>query len=44
MFNTFGINKDVNMGNDYDIMLGLIIGLLLFLILIVTYIAIKIGV
>lgn len=30
--------------NEYDIMLGLILGLLIFLVIVVSYIAIKIGV
>lgn len=30
--------------NEYDIMLGLIVGLLIFLVIVVSYIAIKIGV
>ena len=35
-------NKNINMGN-YDIILGFILGLLIFISIVVSYIAIKIG-
>ena len=35
------INGGVGMENEYDMMLGLILGLLIFLVIVVSYIAIK---